>query len=165
MKLSEQQALHKVAAYCSKAERCESDVRRKLDKWELTPDETNSIITRLIKENYLNEERFTKAFIKDKMVFNKWGKIKISYELRKKSIPDVIIQACFDDIESTDFESPLLKILSNKIKSVKADSEYEKRIKLIRFALGRGYSYQEVQKCLSKLINSDDDDFYMETFD
>lgn len=160
MKLSEQQALHKIAAYCSKAERCQSDVRRKLEKWELTPDEISTIIARLLKENFLNEERFTKAFIKDKIEFNKWGKVKISYELRRKYIPESIINECFTDLENNIFESPLLKILSNKIKSVKANNDYEKRIKLTRFALGRGYSYEEVQKCLSKLFNSDSDEYF-----
>lgn len=163
MKLSEQQALHKIAAYCSKAERCEFEVKRKLEGWELDPIAINSIIVRLRNENFLNDERFTKAFIKDKIEFNKWGKIKISYELRKKSIPEFLINTCFADLESNIFDSPLLKILTNKIKSVKANNNYEKRIKLTRFALGRGYSYEEVQKCLSKLLNSDSDE-YLESF-
>lgn len=163
MKLSEQQALHRIAAYCSKAERCELDVKRKLEKWELAPITINSIIVRLRNENFLNDGRFTKAFIKDKIEFNKWGKIKISYELRKKNIPEFLIDTCFSELESNIFETPLSRILSNKLKSVKANNEYEKRIKLTRFALGRGYSYEEVQKCLSKLLNSEGDE-YLEPF-
>lgn len=155
MKLSENQALPKIAAYCSKAERSEYDVKRKLQNWELESESIKNIISRLKKENFLNEERFCRAFIKDKIQFNKWGKTKIVFELKKKYISESIINNSFDEFNNDEFETPLMKILSTKIKSVKANSDYEKRTKLIRFALGRGYSFEQIQKCLSKLMDSD----------
>lgn len=163
MKYSESQALVKIAAYCSKAERAESDVHRKLSLWEQQPEETERIISRLKKENYLNENRFCRSFIKDKLLFNKWGRIKIIFELRKKQISEQTISLCFSEFESDAFEDSLLKVLSSKAKSVKGKDEYDKRNKLIRFALGRGYSYDQIQNCLSKILKTNtDDEYYME---
>lgn len=158
MKYTEKQCLIKMAAYCSKAERAESDVRRKLNLWELDEETITRIVTNLKNENYLNENRFCRSFIKDKMMFNKWGKIKITYELKKKQIPTQIINTCFEDFDSSEFNETLSIILQTKLRSIKAKDEYDKRNKLIRFALGRGYSYNEVQKSLSKILNTTFDD-------
>lgn len=163
MKYSESQALVKAAAYCSKAERAESDVRRKLSLWELQPDETQRIISRLKKENYLNEDRFCRSFIKDKLLFNKWGRIKIIFELKKKQISEQTISRSFDEFESDAFEDSLLKVLTSKAKTTKGKDEYDKRNKLIRFALDRGYSYDQIQKCLPKILKTNtDDEYYLE---
>lgn len=158
MKYSETQALPKIAAYCSKAERAEFDVRKKLLGWELETDSCERIITRLKKENFLNEERYCRSFIKDKIQFNKWGKIKIAFELKKKRVPEFIIDSCFEDIENSDFELPLLKILTNKAKSVKGSNDYERWTKLVRFGLGRGYSFDQIKKCLSKIVDTHGED-------
>lgn len=163
MKYSESQALVKLAAYCSKAERAEYDVRRKLSLWEIDQDAASRIIDRLKKENYINEERFCRCFIKDKLYFNKWGKRKIAFELKKKQISEQTIDRCLAEFETDDFEESLLKILKTKAKSVKAKDDYDKKNKLIRFALGRGYSYELIKKCLTKILNINvDDEFYPE---
>lgn len=163
MKYSESQALPKIAAYCSKAERAESDVRKKLLGWELDESSSERIINRLRKENFLNEERYCRSFIKDKIQFNKWGKVKIVFELKKKRIPEFIINSCLEEIESSDYEIPLMKILVTKSKSVKANNEYERWTKLVRFGMGRGYSFDQIKKCLSQILNNDGEE-YPESF-
>lgn len=160
MKYSETQALPKIAAYCSKAERAESDVRKKLLGWELDEESRERIIARLKKENFLNEERYCRSFIKDKIQFNKWGKVKIVFELKKKRISGSIINSCFEEIENSDFEAPLMKILINKSKSVKAANDYEKWTKLVRFGMGRGYSLDQIKKCLSKILDTNGEDYF-----
>lgn len=160
MKYSEAQALPKIAAYCSKAERAEFDVRKKLQGWELESESCERIVARLKKENFLNEERYCRSFIKDKIQFNKWGKVKIVFELKKKRISESTISSCFDEIENSDFEAPLMKILITKAKSVKASNDYEKWTKLVRFGMGRGYSLDQIKKCLSKIVNSDGEDYF-----
>lgn len=163
MKYSESQALPKIAAYCSKAERAESDVRKKLLGWELDESSSERIINRLREENFLNEERYCRSFIKDKIQFNKWGKVKIVFELKKKRIPEFIINSCLEEIESSDYEMPLMKILVTKSKSVKANNEYERWTKLVRFGMGRGYSFDQIKKCLSQILNNDGEE-YPESF-
>lgn len=160
MRYSESQALPKISAYCSKAERAESDVRKKLQGWELDEESSERIVARLKKENFLNEERYCRSFIKDKIQFNKWGKVKIVFELKKKRISESTISSCFEEIESSDFETPLLKILVNKAKSVKAANDYEKWTKLVRFGMGRGYSFDQIKKCLSKILDTDGEDYF-----
>lgn len=158
MKYSESQALSKIAAYCSKAERAEFDVIKKLRTWELEVTTVNNIIKRLKQENFLNDERYCRAFIKDKSQFNKWGKTKIKFELKKKCIPETIINDCIAELDEDTIESQLRIILTNKIKSIKAENEYERQTKLIRFALGRGFSFEEIKKVLSKISKIDNDD-------
>lgn len=157
MKLSEGQALARIAAYCSKAERCKSEVLKKLKGWELEEDASMRIMERLIKENFLNEERFCASFVKDKMRFNKWGKNKIVFELKKKFIPESLIQSAFEEMDMDEFDDTLLQILKTKQKSVKGKDDYDKRNKLIRFALGRGYSMDQTLKAVNKLMGSADD--------
>lgn len=163
MKYSETQALPKIAAYCSKAERAESDVRKKLLGWELDQETCERIIARLKKENFINEERYCRSFIKDKVQFNKWGRVKIVFELKKKRVPEFIINSCLDEIESSDYETPLMKILITKSKSVKASNNYEKWTKLVRFGMGRGYSFEQIKKCLSQILDANEED-YSESF-
>jgi len=161
--ISESRVLSKMADYCSKAERSEFDVRTKLQNSGLDNETIDRIINRLIKENFINNERYCKSFINDKMRINKWGKTKITYELKKKRIPESIIHTCFEDIENPEFEEILLAVLKTKMKTIKAANNYEKRIKLIRFSLSRGYSMELSRKCVSKLLN-DSDDEYTESF-
>lgn len=165
MKYSEKQALSKMAAYCSRAERAKVDIVKKLQNWELDRESIDRIITYLIKEKFLSEERYCRSFIKDKLRFNKWGRTKITFELRKKQIPSDIIELCFKEVDECDFQEQLTSILSTKLKSVKASNDNEKKMKLIRFALGRGYNFNEIKKCLAELFqNNNNDDQYTEEF-
>lgn len=159
MKLSEPQALNRIATYCSRAERCEYDVRKKLVSWELSEEEIKRIIDRLKKERFLDNSRFSRSFINDKLRFNKWGKTKIVYELRKRGIPESIYSPILDELSGDEFEKQLIHILSVKAKSVKGKNEYDKKTKLIRFALGRGFSMDLAIKCVNKLIGGDYEEY------
>lgn len=158
--MTEKQAIAQIAAYCSKAERCKSDVRKKLQAWELDNEIVDRVVSLMEKENFLNEERFCQSFIRDKVRFNKWGKNKIVFELKKKQIPSSVIESSFKNVEDEcDFETPLLKILTTKQASVKAKSPLEKRVKLFRFAAGRGFSPDMINKCLDKLLGGEDENY------
>jgi regulatory protein len=154
--VSDPQALNHVAAYCSKAERCEFDVRKKLAACELPDEAVNRILDRLKKERYLDDARFAGSFIHDKLKFNKWGKTKIIYELRKRNIPESVYNPILEELSGDEFEKQLMHILSIKDKAVKAETEYERKTKLIRFALGRGFSADLTIRCVNKLLGGDD---------
>ncbi|MFT3995052.1 MAG: regulatory protein RecX [Dysgonomonas sp.] len=155
MKLTEPQALNKAAAYCSKAERCEFDVRKKLIAWELSEESIFHILKRLKDERFLSNERFCRSFINDKVQFNKWGRTKIVYELRKRNIAETDYLPHLEQLPDDEFEKQLIRILQTKIKSVKAKNDYEKKTKLIRFALGRGFPMDLAIKCVNKLMGGD----------
>lgn len=158
--MTENQAMTRIASYCSKTERCTSEVRKKLLAWELENEIVEKIIATLTKEKFLDDERYCRSFVRDKQRFNKWGKNKIIFELRKKQIPELLINPILaEEIEESDFEDSLLKILVTKNRSVKADSDYERYAKLFRFASGRGFTPDQIKKCLNKLlkeVNEDD---------
>ncbi len=152
MKLSEEKALYRVAAYCSQAERCESDVRKKLINWELPENEQNRIIKRLQDEKYLDHNRYCRSFINDKIKYNKWGEKKIIYELRKKQVEEKFYLPILEELGKDDFEEQLIHILKVKNRSTKAKDDYDRKTKLMRFALGRGFSMDHVIQCVDKLL-------------
>lgn len=160
MKLSEPQALNRIAAYCSRAERCEFDVRKKLGAWELETDAVKRIVDRLKKEKFLDDARFAKSFVNDKLKFNKWGRTKIVYELRKRNISESIYNPILEELSGDEFEEQLMHILSVKAKSVKGKNEYDRKTKLIRFALGRGFSMDLAIKCVNKIVGGEYEEDY-----
>ena len=159
MKLSEAQAMNRAAAYCSKAERCEYDVRKKLISWEQTDEATKRIIKRLKDERFLSDERFCRGFINDKIKFNKWGLTKIKFELRKRNISESIYSPILDEFTTDEFEEQLMHILKVKVRSIKGANDYDRKTKLIRFALGRGFSMDLAIKCANKIIGGDYEDY------
>lgn len=158
MKLTEENALYRVAAYCSRAERCESDIRKKLIAWELSEDEQNRIIRRLLDEKYLDHHRYCRSFINDKIKYNKWGEKKIIYELRKKGIAEKYYLPLLEDLSKDVFEEQLIHILKVKNKSVKAKDDYDRKNKLIRFALSRGFSMDMAIRYVDDLLKGKFDD-------
>lgn len=149
--LSEPEALHKAASYCSLADRCIDDIRKKLTCWKIELSAQNRIIQRLIQEKFLDEERFCKSFVNDKLKFNKWGVNKIKYELRKKNIPDSLIQSVLEHINPQENRERLLQLLTVKKKTVKGKNEFEIQQKLMRFAAGRGFSIDDILWAIEKI--------------
>lgn len=159
MKATESQALKRMAAYCSRAERCEYDVRKKLAALELSDEEINSITGRLKKEKFIDDNRFCRSFINDKARFNKWGETKIRFELKKRNISESVFNPILEELAGEVFETQLEHILKVKVKTIKAKSDYDRRNKLIRFALGRGFPMDMVVKNVNKLLGNNDEDF------
>ncbi len=94
----------------------------------------------LIAGKFIDDKRFIRSFINDKLHFNKWGRIKIEASLRQKHVPKELIDEVFSEFSSSDLNEPLQPLLEKKIKTITAGSEYERNGKLIRYALGRGLS-------------------------
>ena len=155
-KLNEQEMLHRMAAYCSSAERCEQDVRQKLVKAELEPEAVSRIINRLRQEKFIDEARFARAFVSDKFRFNHWGKYKIRCELLRKEISEEEIELALSSLEMEEYDQVLMDLLKTKMKSVKAKDERERYYKLLRFAVGRGFQPAEAGACLKRLLKGGD---------
>ncbi|MDE5418417.1 RecX family transcriptional regulator [Labilibaculum sp. DW002] len=151
--ISAQSALSKVMFICSRQEKCCFDIRKKLHDWNLSYDDQDEIIQTLIEEKFLNEERYTNFYVRDKFRFNKWGKIKISHHLKQKQIPENLIDNALDQINEKDYKESLGDILSHKIKSIKEDDPYQLRAKLYRFAQGRGFESHIALNFIDKLIS------------
>ena len=149
--ISQEQALHRLAAYCSRGERCISDIRKKMIQWDLPENSQKIILNKLQQEKFLDEKRFCKAFVNDKIKYNKWGSLKIKYELKKKNIPEPIINDILSEVNLKEIKEQLSLLLLSKRKTVKGKNNYEIKQKLIRFAVGRGYTLEDIQNALSLL--------------
>lgn len=163
--VSEAEMLHKAAAYCSAAERCISDVQKKVDAAGLSSEASDRIIARLLKERFIDEARYTRFFVNDKLRFNKWGKIKISYELYRKNIPSTIREEALAAIDEEEYRSTLLDLLKAKRKSTKGKDERDLFNKLLRFAAGRGFESGIAISCLRQLFKDTDCDAYADDLD
>jgi regulatory protein len=152
------EALTTAASYCSMAEHCISEVVDKLKRYELTSEEQSKIIKHLQAEGYLNESRYVKAFVKDKFRFSKWGRVKIRYALRQKGISSALAEEGLTEIEEEVYFEVLTDLLRQKKRSIKANSPYELRGKLLRFAAGRGFELEHAGACLRKMGLDDDED-------
>jgi regulatory protein len=148
MNRNEQEAYNRAAAYCSKAEHCTSEVAEKLRQWEVTPDVAERILRRLTEERYVDDERYGRAFVRDKYRFAKWGRMKIATALRAKHIDTDIISAALDDIDEDEYIGILRNLLAAKRRTISGSNDYERTGKLMRFALGRGYEMQDIRRCL-----------------
>lgn len=135
--------MDKMRRLCSRREYCVSDIRTKLMK-ELEGDvqKVESALTKLKEEKYVDDLRYATAFARDKAAISGWGATKIRYMLSAKGVAKDVISEALNEVDEVKASTRLEKLLENKYKSLKDDPQW--KIKLLRFALGRGYSYDEV---------------------
>ena len=105
-----------------------------------------------MKEKYVDDLRYASAYARDKASIQGWGEVKIRYMLSAKGVPRDVIDKALEEIDQDKADSRLEKLLQNKLKSLKDDPQC--RLKLLRFALGRGYSYDEVNDVVNSLLKS-----------
>ena len=158
---TEQEAYLQLAALCAQAEHCQQEMRDKMKRWEMAPEVQERVIARLIKERYIDDERYARAFVKDKIRYNKWGRRKVQQGLWIKHIDDDIQQRVLSEVDDTEYLAVLKPLLKQKAKSIKAENDYELTRKLVRFALGRGFTYDIIRQCLDvddEMIPDDETD-------
>ena len=148
IQLTEKEALRRVASYCSTAEHCRSEINEKLQRWGIAYDAIERILDQLVVEKYIDEERFCRAFVNDKYRFSKWGKVKIAQELYLKKIPSSLAWSYLNKIDEEEYLTILRDLIAVKQKSVRAKDEYERKGKLIRFALSRGFEMKDIKRCI-----------------
>ena len=151
--MSEQEALLRLTSLCSTAEHCSHEMLEKMRRWEIDEDAQTRIMEYLVKEKYIDDERYARFFAKDKIRYNKWGRRKVEQAMWQKHIDTDIQQRVLDDVDEEEYLAILRPLLKSKRKAVKASSDYEMNMKLIRFAMGRGFTMDVIRQCL------DNDDY------
>ncbi|WP_026898082.1 regulatory protein RecX [Daejeonella oryzae] len=136
---TKQQAQLKAESFCAYQERAQQEVRNKLYEWGLHSADVEEIISELITQNFLNEERFAFAYTIGKFRMKGWGKIKIKQNLRLKKISEKLIQKSLQKIDETDYINKLQLMLEKKSDLISEKNSYKKQYKLIQYALSRGY--------------------------
>lgn len=163
--ITENEAFNKMANHCSRAERSPSEVIRKLCNYNLSDAVVARIMQRLTQEGFLSEKRFAESFVRDKHRFQKWGRAKIEFELRRKGIDSTIISRAVEQISDEETDEILLDLLRKKVRTIKAKSSYERRAKLFRYAAGKGFASGNINTCINLLNKELSDDSLAEEFD
>ena len=145
---TENEAYLTLAALCAQAEHCQWEMLEKMRRWELPEDAQARVMERLVRERYVDDERYARAFVKDQVRYNKWGRRKVEQALWQKHIADDIRQRTLGEVDDEEYLSVLRPLLKQKRRSTKAQSDYEMNQKLMRFALGRGFTFDIIRQCL-----------------
>lgn len=146
--LTEEQALSRLTALCASAEHCTGEMVDKMTKWEIPEEAQARIIEHLIKNKYIDDERYCRAFVHDKIEYNRWGRRKIEQALYAKHMDKTIQKAVLDEIPDEDFIAILRPLIEQKRRQTRANSEYEMNMKLMRFAASRGFTIDQIRQCI-----------------
>ena len=154
MNADELKVLDRMRVLCSRREYCRSDILTKaLRSLEGDKVAAEKIVSSLENEGYLSELRYACAFARDKSAISGWGETKIRYMLASKGVPRDIISRALEEIDSSCADARMVKLLENKYRSLKDDPQC--RLKMLRFGLGRGYDYEQVEGVLKRFSISD----------
>jgi len=150
----DQTTLLKLQQFCAYKERCHSEVRSKLIKMEVYGDRLENIMSQLIQDDFLNEERFARAYVRGKYRMNNWGKRKIQLNLKSKKVSEYCIKKGLEEIDSEEYYSNLLSILEKQIRqySSKNLNAYQLKGKLFQFAAGKGYESEIISMALEDVL-------------
>jgi regulatory protein len=143
-----QQALRKIQDWCAYQERCQQEVRDKLYEYGLHSADVESLIAQLISDNFLNEERFAKAYAGGKFRIKKWGRIKIKMGLKARKVSDYCIRKGMEEIEDREYYKTLKKLLEEKDRSLNEKNHIRRKYKLLRYATSRGFEQELIMDFL-----------------
>lgn len=143
--------LQKAAGFCAYQERTQKEVRERLAEWGIWGDEAEEMIVWLIENNYLNEERFAKAFAGGKFRMNNWGKIRIKQEMKFKGLTDNCIKIGLNEISNDDYLASIRKIIEKKGDKSDTENPFLKKHKLARYIIGKGFEQDLVWQLLEEM--------------
>lgn len=159
--ITEREALIQLSALCARGEHCTFEMQEKMRRWQLPDDQQARVIERLVRDRYVDDERFAHAFVRDKIRYNKWGRRKVEQALWQKHIDEEIRRRVLDAVSDEEYLHVLRPLLQQKRRGLKAGSDYELNMKLIRFAMSRGFTMDIIRQCL----DVEDEDQYLEATD
>ena len=140
-------ALKKMLHYCDYQDRCKKEIFTKLNTFELTDSDRDFVIEFLQDEGFINDERYCRSFVKGKLNLKKWGVNKIKLSLITKGVDREIIDEVLAEIDQDSYKEELVSLLKNK--KINESDPYKRKAKLIRYAVGKGYSLSMVMEVLN----------------
>ena len=159
-----EQALASLMRLCARAERSSGDAMRLMATWMVPDGDRQRVLQRLIKDRFIDDSRYAEAFVREKSNLSAWGEYKIRATLRRKGIADEIINSALLQMPTEQNIERLTERLKRKMRTIKYDTTYQLKTKLIRHALSLGFSMDDVLKCVEEVmryINTEEecDDF------
>lgn len=158
--VTEEEALQRLKSMCAAAEHCRQDALDKMRSWGVDASCQERVAQSLVEGGYIDEDRYCRAFVNDKVRFDCWGRRKIEQRLRAKRIPDGLIEAVLDGVSDDEYIASLSPLLEKKSRSVKARDSRELGGKLVKYAAQRGYTMDIIRKCLNNADWADGLDYY-----
>ena len=156
--VTEQGAYLQLAQLCARAEHCQYELIEKMRRWKMSDEAQARVMQRLVSERYVDDERYARAFVRDKIRYNKWGRRKVEQALWMKHIDDDIHSRALSEIDDEEYLSVLRPLLKQKRRSIKAASDYELNQKLVKFALGRGFTLDIIRQCIDGDVDEVDEE-------
>jgi len=148
-----EEALNALMERCARAEVCISDARRLMMRWLVPAVDQDTVIEQLLRERFIDEERYASAFVRDKLSFSRWGARKISEALYMKRIPAEIIKRAMQQADEVPMTDRLETDLRRKNNSIKEDDLYKRKEKLLRFGVSRGYDFETVMETIERVLS------------
>lgn len=149
-----EQALQSLMRMCARSERSSGDALRLMKRWGVADEDARKVLQRLQNERFIDDSRFAEAFVRDKINLSGWGAYKIKSALRAKGVSREIIESVVEPmLGETNMSERLEEMMQRKLRTLKYNSPYEAKTKLIRFAASRGYDMEQAIECASKVIN------------
>ncbi len=146
-----QEALSRLMALCSKAEKSSGDARRLLWKWGVPIAEHDAVVAELVRQRFIDDERYAGAFVHEKLRLSGWGPFKIRAALAAKGIDPATIGCAMEQAAPETKQGRLRALLERKMKTTKATSAWDLRGKLARYAQSQGYGYDEIKDAIDSL--------------
>ncbi|WP_339336626.1 MULTISPECIES: regulatory protein RecX [unclassified Croceitalea] len=149
---SVKEAMSKLESYCAYQERCHKEVVQKLKEMRMIPEAIDQIVTHLIQENYLNEERFAQSFARGKFSIKKWGKNRIVNELKQRNISRFNIKTALKEIDESEYIKTLDELSKKRLTQIKETNIQKRKKKLADYLLYRGWESHLVYQKIKELI-------------
>lgn len=153
--LSSEKAFIRYSALCASQECCSQDLAKKMERNGMEESEIARVLQRLTDEDFLNDKRYARAFVQDKLRFNGWGRQRLRMELRHRKIAVSLIDEALAGIDEKQYEEILQDLLKTFNRRVKAATAYEHRAKLLRHAYSRGFSPDEAEPFVKDIVKED----------
>lgn len=150
--ISKEDALSKLEQYCAYQDRCHQEVRTKLLDLGIYGDDLEEIISDLISDNFLNEERYARSYARGKFRIKKWGRTRIQRELKLRNISAYCLRKAMEEIEEEEYEQTLRAVLEKKERLLRESDFYKKRYKLVQYAMQRGFESALVWATVKELF-------------
>jgi len=156
--INEQEAFQRLSALCARGEHCQHDMLEKMRQWGVEPEAQARVMERLVRERYVDDERFARAFVRDKIEYSHWGRRKVEQALWQKHIDEEVARRTLDAVDPQTYIDVLRPMLKQKQRSVTGKSDYERYMKLLKWAVGRGFTTDIIRQC----IDIDDEDEFLD---
>jgi regulatory protein len=146
------EAFAKICNYCAYQERSHKEVKNKLYEYGLHENEVDELLTRMIVEGFLNEERYAKAFAGGKFRIKKWGRLKIINELEAEGLTKKCIQKGLNEIDDSDYRKTLKDLMKKKATQLTETNLFKKRNKVASYVISKGYEPEQVWEMVKEVV-------------